>query len=164
MEDDDPFGDVSATIIPAQAVTDGGQWSVDDGASWNNSGAALVDLPIGSYTVTFSTVTDWVAPNAQAITITSGGLINLIGPYTRPLPTAAITSITPNPANLGEMISMTGTAGPAEQTIIVYEWSVDRLVGGVEQGAVTVLGNEDEFLTNSLTEGDYRIFFRSLNS
>ena len=78
-----------------------------------------------------------------------------------PAPVASIISITPNPANLGEMITMTGNTDGA---FTGYEWSAVRLVSGSPQGGATVIGTTSSLLINSLALGDYRISYKVRNA
>lgn len=71
-------GSVKVTISPASAVSDGAQWRVDGGA-WQNSGATVSSLTLGTHTVSFKSATDsntskiWVTPAAVSATIASDG-------------------------------------------------------------------------------------------
>ena len=64
----EPAGTLTVTITPPGAVSAGAQWSIDGGNTWNASGVTLTK-PVGPYAVTFSTVTGWITPASQQVTI-----------------------------------------------------------------------------------------------
>ena len=51
--------------------TDDGRWSIDNGTTWQTSGASLVLTP-GTYTVTFKDVADYDTPASITATVTGG--------------------------------------------------------------------------------------------
>jgi len=157
------IGDLTVTIEPTDAITDGGQWSIDSGENWHNSGTTL-PLTVGDYTITYQEIAEWEKPEDDPVTITTNGAVDHTGTYTRPVPTATIDSILPNPANVGEVVEFSGTGGLPEQQIIAYEWYLVRLVGGEEWGDPQILGTNQHMFDNSLSAGDYRIYFRVQNS
>ncbi|HEY3856199.1 MAG TPA: hypothetical protein VGO67_17575, partial [Verrucomicrobiae bacterium] len=57
------MGSLQVNLNPASA-----QWCVDNG-SWQNSGATMSHLSIGSHTVAFSSLAGWTAPAPTTITI-----------------------------------------------------------------------------------------------
>jgi PKD repeat protein len=65
-------------------------------------------------------------------------------------PTATIDSITPNPANLGEIVSFTGHGEDSDGSIVGYRW---------ESSIDSVLSYTDFFTTSSLSEGTHTITF-----
>lgn len=77
-----PTGALDVTLNPAGAITAGAQWSVDGGATWYDSGP--VDLPEGTYTITFRTcVEGYEQPSSMAgITVTTGATTSANGTYT----------------------------------------------------------------------------------
>ena len=62
--------------------TDGadGQWSVDDGVTWHESGTTLTLAP-GSYTVTYQPVAGYVTPAPAVVTIITGQVTTIAGDY-----------------------------------------------------------------------------------
>ena len=77
----DETGSLTVTISPQEAIDAGSQWKADSG-SWQNSGASVYDLTVGTHTVSFSSVSGWTAPDSQTANITSGGKEELTGTYT----------------------------------------------------------------------------------
>ncbi|MBN2139043.1 MAG: lamin tail domain-containing protein [Sedimentisphaerales bacterium] len=92
-------GSLRVDILPAEAVTAGGQWCVDGGV-WRNSGATAVGLAVGSHTIDFKDVTGWTTPGSEAVQINDGELTSTSGTYVRQtgslrimiFPTAAVTA------------------------------------------------------------------------
>ncbi len=64
-------GFVTVTIAPQGAIEAGAQWQVDNGA-WQNSGATVPGIPVGSHTVTFKDVTGWTTPSPQTVIVSNG--------------------------------------------------------------------------------------------
>jgi hypothetical protein len=84
-------GALTVTLAPAQAVAQGAMWSLDSGASWLSSGFTT-NLPPGIYTVTFSSLSGWTAPDAlDSLNVGSGDTVSRTGIYTPILATAART-------------------------------------------------------------------------
>ena len=75
-----PTGSLSVTILPAGAATAGAQWRVGTGA-FQNSGATVTGLAVGSVSVNFKTVTGWTVPADQSVTIAAGGAATAVGTY-----------------------------------------------------------------------------------
>ena len=71
---------LQVTIDPPEAVSAGAQWQVD-GGPWQNSGAIVSSLTPGTHAVAFSTLSGWVAPANQTITISDCGLTESSGTY-----------------------------------------------------------------------------------
>ena len=64
-------GSLKVTLTPAQAVTAGAQWRVDNGP-WTQSGATVNNLSPGSHYVDFKTVAGWTAPSPTTIAVANG--------------------------------------------------------------------------------------------
>lgn len=64
-------GSLVVNIKPDLAAKDGAQWKLDNG-SWQNSGATVSDLSVGTHTITFSGLSGWNVPLSQDVTISSG--------------------------------------------------------------------------------------------
>lgn len=75
-------GNVSATILPAAAVTAGAKWRLDGGAL-QNSGAVLSNIVEGAHTLSFSDVANWNTPATQTVTVLQGQTATASGTYTQ---------------------------------------------------------------------------------
>ncbi|MFZ2630165.1 MAG: BACON domain-containing carbohydrate-binding protein, partial [Desulfosalsimonadaceae bacterium] len=75
-------GSLIVTLTPQEAINAGAQWRVDSGA-WQNSGATVSKLTIGSHTVNYKPITGWTAPADQAVTIVNDPAATKIGIYTQ---------------------------------------------------------------------------------
>ena len=63
------YGSLAVLIRPPSVVSAGAQWQVDGGA-WQDSGATVYPLLIGTpHTVAFSTVTGWITPRSQTVSV-----------------------------------------------------------------------------------------------
>jgi hypothetical protein len=62
------LGSIQISLWPIDAFLDGAQWNID-GGDWQESGAEVTDLPAGSYTVNYKTITGWNAPASESVTV-----------------------------------------------------------------------------------------------
>lgn len=62
------LGSLRVTINPAAAVAAGAQWRLGSG-SWQNSGSTLHNIPIGTHTISFRSVSGWSRPGNQQVVI-----------------------------------------------------------------------------------------------
>ena len=69
------IGSVEVTLNPA--VT---QWAVDNGV-WQNSGAVVSGLSVGSHTIAFSSLSGWTAPASETISIAAGETNSITATY-----------------------------------------------------------------------------------
>lgn len=104
---------LTVTISPAGAVTDGAQWSLDGGTTWNAS-AATVQVAEGvAYTVTFKDLTTapWNRPAAQTGTMSTSD-VSITGTYT---------------ANQAPIVTLTapGASGATANTSYSVKWTDD---------------------------------------
>ncbi|MEI7634167.1 MAG: hypothetical protein WCK47_07785, partial [bacterium] len=76
------YGSLQVTIEPADAVTSGAQWNVDDSA-WQNSGVAL-NLLTGTYTLKFKPVNGWTTPGSKSVNIQANTTTYESGTYEDP--------------------------------------------------------------------------------
>jgi hypothetical protein len=81
---------LSVTLSPAAAVSTGAQWQVDSGI-WRTSGAVVTGLTAGAHTVSFSTVSGWVAPSDVATQTTNGTTNAFSATYTEEPDTNIVT-------------------------------------------------------------------------
>ena len=76
------YGNVSVTINPSGAVSAGAQWNLD-GGNWENSGTTLNNIQTGNHTIAFKSISNWVEPGNQSISVTNGNTSNVSGTYTQ---------------------------------------------------------------------------------
>jgi uncharacterized protein YukJ len=120
----------------------GAQWSVDNGA-WQNSGATVSGLAVGTHTITFSTLFGWVTPANQTISVAEDQTTSIAAAYVA-VPQTGSLQVTLNPAvtqwavdngawqNSGTVVSglsvgshtvtfgpLSGWTAPASQTISI---------------------------------------------
>jgi sugar lactone lactonase YvrE len=123
------FGSVNVTLLPAEAVTAGGLWNVDGGAS-QVSGTTVGGLSVGSHVINFTAATEYNTPPPVNFSVAANAMSQVTGTYV--LQTGSVT-VTLNPA--GAI-----TAGGL--------WNVD---GGPSQGSGATVGG--------LTLGSHTINF-----
>ena len=63
-------GNIDVQIEPAEALTDGALWRLDDGA-WQEPGL-MVDVPAGWHTVTFAPLGRWAEPESVRVLVVGG--------------------------------------------------------------------------------------------
>lgn len=124
-------GSLMVSLAPPEAVTAGAQWRVDGGV-WRNSGTTAVDVPVGIRVVSFSSVTNWIAPADQTVTVVDGETTTTNASYV----------YTPPSGSLQVGISPAGAVSAGAQ------WRLDG--GAWQEGGVT--------LTNVI-EGSHTVSF-----
>lgn len=65
-------GFITVNLTPAEAVAAGAMWSLDGGATWNESGATVQDLSVKTYTIEFSSADGWTAPAGTNYSLSAG--------------------------------------------------------------------------------------------
>lgn len=135
MELVDP-GSLKVAIIPQAAIDSGARWSIDNGATWHDSGKTL-DLPGGDYTVTFKDMPDWYKPADIPVTI-SGDLLEKNGEYTE-IP-------------MGRLKVVISSKPKQEAVNDGAQWSID--------GGATWY---DSGVTLDLEAGNYSVMFKEVN-
>ena len=128
-------GSLQVTISPASAVSAGAQWQVDGGA-FQNSGATVSNLSVGSHTVAFKPVSGWTTPSSQTVMISANTTTTTSGTYVA-APTTGSLLVTINPA-------AAVNAGA--------QWQVD---GGAFQNSGVIVSN--------LSPGDHTISFKPIS-
>jgi hypothetical protein len=73
-------GSLTVTIQPQGVVTVGGQWRIGN-SPWQNSGATVSNLTIGTHLVEFKDVPGWTKPGQIPINITAGQTSQGTGMY-----------------------------------------------------------------------------------
>ncbi|MGA3180981.1 MAG: bifunctional serine/threonine-protein kinase/formylglycine-generating enzyme family protein [Verrucomicrobiota bacterium] len=87
---------LEVTITPNDAVAAGAMWQVD-GRPPQTSGAVVSDLPSGNHTLAFLSISNWIAPPAQTVSITTNSTNIATGTYLRPIGSLEVTLV-PNDA------------------------------------------------------------------
>ncbi|MBI5772361.1 MAG: choice-of-anchor D domain-containing protein, partial [Verrucomicrobia bacterium] len=114
-------GSLQVSLAPAGAVSAGAQWQVDGGA-WQNSGAIVSSLSVGSHTVAFNTVSGWTTPGSQNVTITANVTTPATGTYV----------VIPQTGSLQVSLAPAGAVSAGAQ------WQVDG--GALQNSGATVSG------------------------
>jgi len=145
---------LSAVITPADAVADGAQWRYAVGAPWTNSGAVVSNLPLGTYTVEFASLTRWITPDSITVDIEAPVAVTVTGVYNQVtgvsadiFPPAAITAgaqwqvgsgaylgggaVTQVPAGTYTVNfkPLTGWLSPAARSVVVITQQVTKVTG-----------------------------------
>ncbi len=119
------FGSLQVGLSPSGAVSAGAQWQVD-GVAWQNSGATVGGLTLGSHQINFSPVPGWGLPASQNVTVYYNQTTTAAGNYLPPHPATA-TAITNN----GFVVAVTIVDGGVGYTNTPHVY----LVGGGGAGA-----------------------------
>ena len=77
-------GRVRGYIEPSGARSAGARWRLTSGpdTGWKSSGSTIGDVPVGTYTMTFSSVSGWATPSNRSVSVTDGDLSTKTGTYT----------------------------------------------------------------------------------
>ena len=104
-------GSLRATISPPDAINAGAKWRRTGTSTWRNSGDTEPGIPVGQYTVEFSTLAGWTKPGNQTVTIIEGQITDSSGTYTPALPSGSLrVTISPQDAiNAGAKWRRMGT-------------------------------------------------------
>jgi M6 family metalloprotease-like protein len=132
--------DLTVTLLPAEAITAGAQWSVDGGTTWNDSGATVENLAAGPLKVFFKPATGYNSPATKTVTISLKQTTTATGTYT--LATSGTGSLK---VNISPKVSSTFLGG---------QWSID-------DGATW---NDTGTTVPSLTAGSYVVTFSAVDS
>jgi len=73
-------GLLQVNINPTDVINAGAQWRVD-GGTWQNSGALLSNIGVGTHNVSFISIYGWATPDSQTITIFSNLTTTASGSY-----------------------------------------------------------------------------------
>jgi len=74
------IGSLQVKITPVGAINAGARWQVDDGA-WQKSGATVSGLSVGNHTVSFTSVSGWMTPASQTVTVNEDSTATASGTY-----------------------------------------------------------------------------------
>ena len=126
-------GSLTVNISPTAAVTNGAKWQVD-GGKLQNSGATVTNLTPGTHQLSFNTISGWVTPANQTVSISNDLTTTASGTYV--LQTG----------------SLQVTIGPAAVLASGAEWQVDY--GTWQESAATV---------TNLSVGNHTVSFRGID-
>ena len=107
------FGSVEVTLSPTGAISAGALWQLDGGTP-QNSGRVLANIPAGTHTVSFTTVSGWMAPTSQTFSVTANNTSFLSGTYTQPVGSLQVTITPPGAVSAGAQWIVDG--GPFENS------------------------------------------------
>lgn len=88
-------GSLQVTINPAGAVNAGAQWQVD-GGPYQNSGAIVSNLAVGTRTVAFKPISGWGTPSNESVTINANQTTQTTGTYVAN-PQTVVLTLLPSP-------------------------------------------------------------------
>lgn len=122
-------GSLQVTITPTTAALAGAQWQVDAG-TLQSSGATVTGLTVGTHTVSFSAVSNFIAPPSQTILITNALVTTATGFYAPETTSSNGLILITNgfgaiqhaawPAHLVIGKKYTLTAAPASKNVFTY--------------------------------------------
>jgi len=69
-------GTIIIVIGPQAAANSGAMWRVENGP-WKRSGESISNLPVGSHTIEFQELNNWVRPKNQKVTIEAGKTVTV---------------------------------------------------------------------------------------
>jgi spore germination protein YaaH len=124
-------GSLRVTLTPAAAVSAGAQWRVD-GGQWQNSGALVSGLSVGTHEVSYQSASGFVAPAVQNVAIVQGATSTVSAVYA------------PMTGSVGVLLA------PPAAVIAGAQWRVDEgpwqdsgaIVSGLPQGSCTLAFKE----------------------
>ncbi len=126
-------GSLQVSVTPQEAVGAGAQWNVDEGA-WQDSGATVPGLSVGSHMVSYKVISGWNAPADQPTNITAGDITVITGTYTHVQQTGSLQVF----------------IAPQEAADADAQWNVD---GGTWQDSGAT--------ASGLTAGPHTIFYKT---
>lgn len=130
------FGSLTVNIDPVAVRSLGAQWSIDGGTNWFPHGHTLVNIPAGSYTITFDSVTNWDKPaDITGVVVNQNALTSRTGTYVQ---------------HLG---SITGTIAPAGAIAAGGKWSIDGGTTWRDSGTTV----------SALPVGNYTVTFKPVD-
>jgi hypothetical protein len=80
VPDSPTYDTLTVTLLPAEAVSAGAQWRLDNGA-WQNSEAVVTNISPGSHTISYKPIDLWLEPSSESLIILSNDYIYLTRYY-----------------------------------------------------------------------------------
>ena len=145
-------GDLKVTISPSGAVSAGAQWRRTGTSSWRNSGSTDTNIPTGSHTVEFKTISGWDKPSNKSVTVNANQTTTESGTYVVQEPSKPeVVSVTVSDTSVtvGETFTVTVRVKNPGTITGTYDIKIDPK------------GWEDqtkEKIAQSITGGNYRDF------
>jgi hypothetical protein len=112
-------GSLTVTINPEAAISAGAKWRVDEG-TLQSSGAMVTNLWVENHTVSFNTISGWIAPSNQTISVSANSTATASGTY------------------VPQTGSLKVTISPARAITAGAQWQVD---GGTLQNSGATVSN-----------------------
>ncbi len=99
-------GSVRGYIEPSGARTAGANWRLTSGpdAGWKSSGTTISNVPVGNYTMTFSSISGWNKPSDKSVSVSKGSLTTKTGTYTATTGNLNVTVKNQNGSNIAGAI------------------------------------------------------------
>ena len=101
-------GALQVTLGPDAAAAEGAQWQVD-GGPWQPSGVTVSNLPFGSHTLSFLSISNWVSPAVQTVSVSSNQTTTASATYI-PVGSVSVTLEPPGAVAAGALWEMDGGA------------------------------------------------------
>jgi len=136
-----------STTVPVTIIYEGDSETVivnqqQDGGQWNSLGIFHFDVNSGGSI----SITSQPGPSSTCADAVKFNFVQSNDP-----PTATIVSISPNPADFGQMVYFSGEGNDPDGSIIAYSW---------ESNIAGPLSVEPSFETDTLSEGVHTITFK----
>jgi LPXTG-motif cell wall-anchored protein len=156
-------GSLEVILGPEAAVDAGGQWSIDGGSTWYDSGFEL-SLEPDLYTIEFSDVAGWITPDPiEDVDVVSGEKTSISDVAYVPAP-VAVTGVTLNISQLeltvgGEKAVLTATITPenADNQGLLWSSSNENVatVAANSPAEVTPVGAGTTVITVTTEDGGF---------
>ncbi len=154
------YGSVNVTLLPAAAVSAGAQWNID-GGTYYNSGLTLSNIAVGTHTIGFKTVTGWVAPSSQSVSVTANTTVSQSYTYSACAKSLTITSPLSGTFTAGNQIDVTWNKSGCISSLITIELANTACDGvgatGVLIEGTTNDGSERVTINSALGAGTYKV-------
>ncbi|NQU87105.1 MAG: DNRLRE domain-containing protein [Mariniphaga sp.] len=129
-------GSLNVTLDPSEAVNNGAKWNVDGGV-WQNSGATVSNLSVGTHIESFKTINGWSEPESKNVVINENQTTSLSEIYTLEVRTG----------------SLRVSISPIDAIIAGAKWNVDN--GPWKNSGTTV---------SNLSEGSHTVKFENISA
>ena len=154
-------GSLTITMSPSEATVDGAKWRRVGTSTWNDSGFTETGVAVGTYTVEFNTLTDWVSPSSISVIIAKDLETTDSGTYVRHVGSLTVNIDDPEVVLSGAQWRRVGTetwldSGYTETAIPTGEYQVEFKEianwGTPAVKTVTIVKDETAILTGTYIE------------